>query len=41
MIRFSPLEFMDMGPLIFYPKSDQLGIQRIKKIQTESKSTDL
>ena len=32
---------IDMGPLIFYPKSDKLGIQRVKKIQTESKSTDL
>ena len=31
----------DMGPLIFYPKSDNLGIQKVKKINTESKSTDL
>ena len=32
---------IDMGPLIFYPKSDKLGVQRIKKIQTENKSTDI
>lgn len=32
---------LDMGPLVFYPKSDSLGIQRIKKVDNGSPSTDL
>lgn len=32
---------LDMGPLVFYPKSDSLGIQRVKKVDTGSLSTDL
>jgi hypothetical protein len=31
----------DMGPLIFYPNSDNLGILKVKKIDNDSKSTDL
>jgi hypothetical protein len=31
----------DMGPLIFYPTSDKLGILKVKKIDTHSNSTDL
>lgn len=31
----------DMGPLIFYPTSDNLGIMKVRKIDNDSKSTDL
>ena len=31
----------DMGPLIFYPNSDKLGIQKVKNSNNDSKSTDL
>jgi hypothetical protein len=32
---------LDMGPLIFYPGSDKLGIQKIKLVENQSLSTDL
>jgi hypothetical protein len=32
---------LDMGPLVFYPNSDSLGIQRVKKVDNGSLSTDL
>ena len=32
---------LDMGPLIFYPSSDKLGIQKVMKVNNGSMSTDL